>query len=222
MLRAVIFDLDGTLIDSTEAIVASMFHMFDVMERTRPLRQAIIDSIGHPLEVQLTYLTDCPPAHCIPIYRRHYAEHSAAQTFLLPGARETLEALQAAGLRLAFATSKSRISAEMLLEHLGVLHFFEARIGPEEVQHTKPHPEAVLRALEALEVGPNEAIFVGDMHFDVLAGAAAGVRTLALTTGYATRRELEALQPEAVFDSLLEVRDYVMASIKTPAILQKL
>jgi len=210
MLRVVIFDLDGTLIDSTEAIVNSYLHLFDVLEKTPPTRKAIVDAIGYTMHTTLEML-GCEDVDAAgKIYRKHYNETTCDHTFLLPGARECLEALSAAGLKVGFATSKKRTSAEMLLEHLGVLDFFSCRLGPEDVTHPKPHPEAIEKALAALDVTKEEAYYVGDMFFDVEASQRADVPCVCVTTGYQNREELEALKPEAVMDSLTEVADYLL------------
>ncbi len=213
MIRAVLFDLDGTLIDSTDAIVDSYNHTFDTIGVARPGRQVIIDTIGHPLQNQFSMMTSHDVDECIRIYRAHYTEHSPAKTTLLPGAAETLETFRERGLHQGFATSKKREAAEMLLEHLDVLHYMETRIGPADVAQPKPHPEALEKAMSALGITPAETVFVGDMHFDILAGQAAGVTTLGVATGYASRESLEALQPDGVFDTLLEVRDAVLTHL---------
>lgn len=210
MIRAVLFDLDGTLMDSTDAIVDSWFYAFDFLGLPRPDRQLIIDTIGYPLRKQIPMMTDHDVDECIRIYRGHYTEHSAPKTTLLPGAADMLAAFAARGLRMGFVTSKKREAAEMLLDHLGALHYMEVRIGPLEVTKHKPDPEPVQKAMDALGVTPAETVFVGDMHFDVLAGQAAGVITLAVTTGYQSRAALEALSPHAVYDSLHEVREHVL------------
>lgn len=210
MIRAVLFDLDGTLMDSTDAIVDSYYHTFDTIGEPRPERQFIISTIGHPLRKQFPMMTNHDVDDCITTYRTHYTEHSPAKTVLLPGASETLKEFSGRGLRMGFVTSKKREAAEMLLEHLGALHYMEARIGPLEVTRHKPDPEPVQIAMAALEVTPEETVFVGDMHFDVLAGLAAGVTTLAVTTGYETRAQLEPLGAHAVYDTLHEVRDHIL------------
>lgn len=212
MLRAVVFDLDGTLIDSTEAIVDCCNYLFDTLNRKRPSRQVLIDSIGCPLDEQLKLLLgdDDKNELYVEIYREHHKAIANEKTFLLPGAAETLEAFQQAGLKLGFATSKKLEASERILEHFGVLHYFQSRIGPDEVVHPKPHPEALYRSMENLGVQAEEMIFVGDMHFDVKAAQSAGVSCLAVSTGYDTHEELEALGPEAVFDHLQEAREYVL------------
>jgi phosphoglycolate phosphatase len=93
---------------------------------------------------------------------------------------------------------------------MGLTNAFASRIGPDDVTHPKPHPEAVLKSAEALGVAPDEMFFVGDTDFDVLAARAAAVRCVCVTTGYNTRDELLALEPEAVFDSLDEATDYML------------
>lgn len=208
-MKAVLFDLDGTLIDSTDAIVASMFHVFDSLGDPRPTRQAIIDSIGCPLREQLQYLTTRDLDECIGLYRPHYAETAREATVLLPGAREIMQFLRDAGVPMGLATSKKREAAEMLLEHLGVLHYLDVRIGPDEVANPKPHPEPLLLAARLIGVEPGDAYYVGDMFFDVNAAKAAGMPCIALTTGYCNRAELEALGPEVVLDSLAEAQEYI-------------
>lgn len=214
MIRAVAFDLDGTLIDSTDAIVQSVLHTFDVLggpRRDGPSREAIVRTIGHPLEKQFSLLTAHDPHVCARIYRERYREICRAMTTLIPGAKETLDALAQAGLAMGFVTSKRRQFAEMILEHLGVLDFFGVRIGPDDVARPKPQPDPILRALDLFGVPADAMRYVGDMDFDVLACRAAGVRCVAVTTGYAARAELEALQPEIVLDSLREVAAYLLA-----------
>lgn len=216
-IKAVIFDLDGTLIDSTEAIVESYFHTFDTIGVERPSREAIIGGIGFTLEQSFARITQHPADVCVPIYRKYYARVCCAKTFLLPHADECLRALRGAGLALGIATSKRMDYAAKILDHLGVLHYFESRIGPDEVTHPKPHPEAVLKSMENLGTAPHETIFVGDMDFDVLAARAAGVDCYCLTTGYLSRSEIEALEPAAVCDSLDEVAERILSLVSEHA-----
>ena len=211
MIKAVAFDLDGTLIDSTDAIVESFFHTFEALGEPPPLRHAVVDSIGYTLEDQFARLTNRDPNECVRVYRAHYATIACEKTQPLPGAEESLQRLKDAGLRIGFATSKKRTYAEMILDDMGLLGFFETRLGPHDVTHPKPHPEAVLKSLEGLQVTNDEMFFVGDTDFDVLAAMEANVRCLCVTTGYDTREKLVALAPEAVMDSLTEVTDYILA-----------
>lgn len=208
-LKAVVFDLDGTLIDSTNAIVASYQHTFEQFGQRRPSAQEVIGSIGHPLPVQLGMMGMPDVEAAITVYKRFYDSVAREHTVLLPGAEAMLAQIAAEGLLIGLATSKRLDAAEMLLEHLGVLNHFHSRIGPDEVANPKPHPEPILLSAKLLGVAPEEMVYIGDMHFDVQAAQAAGARAIALTTGYATRGELERLGAEIVLDSLEEAWTYL-------------
>lgn len=212
MLKAVIFDLDGTLIDSTEAIVQSFMHTFDVLGYARPERAEVVRTIGFTLEQHFELFTKHDPHECARIYRAHYGAIALDLTTMLPGCRETLDVLRARGLKLGFATSKQKKYADLILDHLGVLGHFDSCIGPDEVTHPKPHPEAVLTSLAHLDVSADEALFVGDTDFDVKAAHAAGVRCLCVTTGYNTREQLEALNPAGVFETMNALTEHLLAS----------
>ncbi len=119
-MKAVVFDLDGTLIDSTDAIVDSFLHTFAVLGEPAPSRDAIIQSISAPLEEQFRSVGAVCAAEAPAIYREHYNREAPAKTVLLPSVKDSLIRLSEAGIRLAIATSRRRTSAEPLLEHLGI------------------------------------------------------------------------------------------------------
>ncbi len=117
------------------------------------------------------------------------------------------------GLRLAIVTSKHRRGTLRGLELCGLTSRFEEIVTPEDVVHPKPHPEPVLTALERLGVGPREALFVGDSPHDVVAGRAAGVRTVGALWGPFPRAALEAAGP----DHLAERQDEVLRLVRLAA-----
>jgi len=213
MLKTILFDLDGTLIDSTEAIVQSFYHTFDAVGDPRPDRQAIEETISAPLEVQLAALMDRDPIEMALIYRDHYFATCSDSTFLLPGVVDTLDQLKEAGLKLGIATSKSRKGSEILLAHLKVRDYFDSLIGADDVTHTKPHPEALLVSLTQLDTQADEAMYVGDTHFDTQAARRAGVTCIGVATGYATRLELESCEPEHVVDDMCEACRVILCSV---------
>jgi len=209
-IQGVVFDLDGTLIDSTDAIVASMFHMFDELSLDRPPREAIIDSIGVVLEKQIATMTDHDPIEGARVYRAHYGETAPKKTVALPGARDALQVLADAGLSLGFATSKRRSYAQVILDHLELLDFFTARVGPDDVTNHKPHPEPIELAASQLGIEPGAMLYVGDLPIDHQAATAAGAACVCVTTGYASRTELESAGVAHVFDGLTDVADHIL------------
>jgi len=187
-----------------------MFHMFDALNLERPPRDAIIDSIGVVLEKQISAMTEHDPIECARVYRAHYGDTASAQTIALPGAHAALDALAGAGLALGFATSKRRSYAEKILDHLGLLSFFTARVGPDDVTNHKPHPEPIELAAGQLGIEPARMVYVGDLPIDHEAATAAGAACVCVTTGYATRSELESAGVAHVFDGLAEVAAHIL------------
>ncbi len=205
------FDLDGTLIDSTDAIVASFFHAFHEKGHTPPSREAIIATISATLEDQFRLLAKLDVAEATRVYREHYLRTSPATTVLLPGVVEALDQLASAGIRMGVATSKRRSSAEPLLQHLQIDRYFKACIGPEDVARPKPHPDPIHALMRQMNIAqPDGLIYIGDTHFDAKAAQAAGVPFIGVTTGYATRAELEACGARTIVDSMAEAVNCVL------------
>ncbi len=205
------FDLDGTLIDSTDAIVASFLHTFREMGHAPPSRAEIIATISVTLEDQFRLLSSLDVADAARVYREHYVRTAPATTVLLPGVAEALDELAHAGIRMGVATSKKRTSAEPLLAHLNIARHFEVCIGPEDVTHPKPHPEPIHALMRRMKIAePSGLVFIGDTHFDAEAALAARVPFIGVTTGYATRAELEACGARTIVDSMAEAVNCVL------------
>lgn len=203
-IKAALFDLDGTLIDSTEAIVDCFYHTFDVLGIERPQRERIVSTISLTLENQFATMLDHDPHECARIYREKYFRVGPEMTLLHEGASNILRQCADAGIRLGFVTSKLRTAAELLLDRLDVLDYFEARVGPEDVVRPKPDPEPLMKALEQLSLSPGEVVYFGDTPLDVRAAHAAGIVCVGLTTGYASKGELEAEKPAVICANLMD------------------
>jgi phosphoglycolate phosphatase-like HAD superfamily hydrolase len=214
MIKAVLFDLDGTLIDSAEAIVQSFMHTFETLGLPAPDRNEIIRTIGAPLTVQLANMVDHDLEELLAVYREHYFATSPDNTFLLPGVRECLTGLSDLGLKLGIATSKGQRGSNILLNHLGVRQFFDVIIGSGDVEHHKPAPEALLRGMEALNVSSHELFYVGDTPYDTEASRRAAIRCLGVSTGYATHEALLEERPEYVYSSMDGVYQHIINAVK--------
>lgn len=192
--RTVLFDLDGTLIDSVELIIDSYDHAFRTHGIGPLSREEIIAGIGTPLVAVFRRFTDDPVVieEWIATYREYNLAHHDARVRAFPGAVEMVRTIRAAGRRLGLVTSKNVSGANRGLDLVGLEGTMEVIIGSDTVTRHKPDPEPVLRALAEFGAQPEDAVFIGDSHHDVAAGRAAGVRTIAVCWGPLSRTELEA------------------------------
>lgn len=182
----ILFDLDGTLIDSTEAILESFDVAFKTFGRTVPDEASIKAEIGHPLDDMFSTLgveASEVDAH-VHAYKMHYQKISCAKTVLLPEAREAVE-LASQHAVLGVVTTKTGKYSKELLEHMGLMRYFDVLVGREDVENPKPHPEPILKALSMLQSEKNVHWMIGDTPMDILAAKAANINSVAVTCGYA-------------------------------------
>jgi pyrophosphatase PpaX len=196
-LSTFLFDLDGTLIDSIELILASYRHTMRVHRGAAPPDSHWLAGIGTPLTQQLAGLSNDPAE--IDAMLRTYREHNLAWHDRMvrpyPGVREAVAALAARGARLGVVTSKKRDGALRGLRLCGMEEYFPVLVCADDVQRHKPDPTPVLRALELLGSNAQDSVFIGDSPHDLHAGRAAGVRTGAVEWGPFDRADLRACRP---------------------------
>jgi pyrophosphatase PpaX len=195
---AVLFDLDGTLIDSVSLIVDSFRHSFSACELPVPEAAQLLQGVGIPLAPHFArYVTDPDVIERLVIrYREYNLAHHDARVSAFPGVDRMLADVRASGARIGVVTSKNRVTTDRGLGLTGLAAFVDTSVTCDEVVHPKPHPEPVERALEKLRVEPHRAVFVGDSLHDLHSGRAAGVRTAAALWGPFSRGELQAGQPD--------------------------
>jgi len=199
MHETILFDLDGTLIDSIELIRRSYAHAFEVHRGAVPDEREFVSGLGRPLRWQFAQVAGDPAEveAMIATYRRFNLEHHDALVTVYPGAVEAVRQLAARGARLAIVTSKLHASAERGLVHCGFdPRLFGAIVGVDDVTEHKPHPRPVLRALELLGADARGAVMVGDSPHDLAAGRAAGTHTAAVAWGPFPHDELRATRPD--------------------------
>lgn len=196
--RAVLFDLDGTLIDSIPLLVASMRHAFEGHPRPPPVDEWVA-LIGTPLDgmIRRWALDEADVERVRERYKTHQWVLHDSIVKAFPGIPELLADLAARGVRLAVVTSKLAPSARRSLDFLGLSPLLPLVVGLEATERHKPHPDPVLHALAQLGVEAGDAAFVGDSPHDVEAGNAAGVATVAVLWGPFSRAQLAVAGPRA-------------------------
>jgi phosphoglycolate phosphatase len=195
-LRALVFDLDGTLIDSAGDLRAALNQGLTARGRppldTDRVRRMTGDGIGKLVERALAATGEVPDE---PTLRAvvddvlaAYTACPVAETVPYPDVVDSLRAFHTAGLRMAVCTNKVVDLSRLILETLGLAPFFDIIIGGDSLAQRKPDPEPVLACLSGLKAGPEEALFVGDSRNDLLAARAAGLPMALIPSGYGTSR----------------------------------
>jgi HAD superfamily hydrolase (TIGR01549 family) len=200
-VRAVLFDVDGTLLDTTEFIYGGFEHTLATHGHPAAERTAYARVMGKPLDVCYTELAPgCDPVLLCETHRTW----QASNLHLSVPFRETVEVLRTlsdAGLRLAAITSRSRRTSVHTIEQAGLAGYLDLILSAEDVSAIKPDPAPILLALEHLSIPPAAALMVGDTDADILAGRAAGVRTIGVTYGF-HGSDILAYAPDLTIDTL--------------------
>ena len=201
---AVLFDLDGTLIDSITLILGSMRHAFAKCERVIPSDDEWLTGVGIPLRTmfQRYASVDVDVDRLIAAYREHQLANHDSLVRCYDEVPQTLAAIERAGHPLAVVTSKGDLLARRGLELVGIASHFETIVSCDSCTRHKPHPEPVLTALERLGYEPEEALFVGDSVHDIEAGNAAGVETVAALWGPFSKKQLAVARPDRYIDRI--------------------
>lgn len=197
-LSTFLFDLDGTLIDSIELILTSYRHTLKIHRGIEPPDQVWMKGLGTPLWVQFREWTEDPAEieAMVATYREYNLANHDRMVRPYDGVVEQVRGLKTAGHALGLVTSKLRGGALRGLRVARLEDQFDVVVGSDEVEHPKPHPEPVLKALERLGRPAAGAVFIGDSRHDLECGRAAGVKTAAVLWGPFGRSDLEDLAPD--------------------------
>ncbi len=207
--RAILFDLDGTLVDSRADIASAANHALRAAGRAPLSTETLAGFVGDGARALLARAfglpTDAPElAQHLERWRACYLANPVAQTTWIAGAREALGALHARGVAIAVVTNKDRVVTRAILRALGAEAEVDAMWGGDDGP-LKPAPDGLLATMRTLGVGPDETWMVGDGPQDVGAAKAAGCRSVALLGGFTAEARLRAAGPDVVIASMAEL-----------------
>jgi 2-phosphoglycolate phosphatase len=207
-LQAVLFDLDGTLIDSYDAITASVNHVRGLHNLPPLSEPEVRTKVGRgAIRLMVDTVGVGDPQANVNEYLAHHPSVLRSGTRLLPGVIETLTYLHGKKYRLGVCSNKPVAFSRELLTFLGLEPLLDLVIGPEDVARPKPAPDMILAALTRLGLAPGDALYIGDMVVDIETARAAGVTVFVVPTGSETIERLDAAKPDRRLSGLRDLID---------------
>jgi len=207
----ILFDLDGTLIDSTEAILESFHNSFDIFKVEHPSDEDIKALIGYPLDVMYRELgvEESVVWDYVGVYKEYYRVISREKTELLLNAKESV-ILANDIAELGIVTTKTGKYSQVLMEHFGIMSYFKVLIGRENVKNPKPDAEPILKALESFSREDKDIWMIGDTKLDLISAKNAGINSIGVLSGYDSKKVLQE-HTEYIFETALEAIKYLQS-----------
>jgi len=209
-VKAVLFDLDGTLVDSSEAIIKAVEKALELKGLTCD-RAKVARMIGLPLENIFGVLAPNLPEEeiwqLVHEYRKYYMAHHLENTTIHPSAQMVLRKLKAKGFKLGIITTKYREPVMDVLSHFGIAELFDVVVTGYEVIKHKPAPDIVLEGARRLKVDPKQCVVVGDSPLDVQAGKQASSFTIGVASKIYVKKQLKSAKPTAIIEKLEAIQE---------------
>lgn len=213
-LKAILFDFDGTIVNSAPGIVKTMQQTYTKMELPVPSENAMIATIGLPLKQalgQLAGLDEEMATTATKIYRDLFPIYEVNYVTLFKEVFDTLSTLKSNGIRMAVVTSRDYTSLDLICKHHNLWDFFETKVTGADGYKPKPAPDMVRALLEEMDLSKEEVLVVGDTTFDIDMGNSAECRTVAVTYGNHSKERLQSSNPTYIIDSFKDLLDIVKA-----------
>ncbi len=214
----VLIDVDGTLVDSVPDLAWCVDEMLKQIGMPTRGEARVRHWVGNGVErlVKRALIDDLdgePDAalydKALPIFRELYSENTSKRSCLYDGVPEALEFLKSTGVRIGCVTNKASQFTLPILDDLGIDGYFETVLCGDRVEKKKPDPMPLLQVAESLGVAPENSLMLGDSMSDVKAARAAGFAIVCMSYGYNHGEDIRDYHPDAVIDSMIEIRDIV-------------
>lgn len=195
-IKLIIFDLDGTLVDAYSAIFRSFNYTMRKLNLPCRRNSVIRRAVGWGDENLLKpFVEEKALKKALLIYRRHHKISLLKYSRLFPGVAKLLAGLKFKGYKLAVASNRPTRFSRILIRHLGIEKYFDYALCSDRLKYGKPHPLILNRIIRRFSLKPQQALYVGDMVIDVQAGKRAKIKTIIVTTGSNTKKEVKKEKP---------------------------
>ena len=217
MVKLVIFDLDGTLVNAYPAVSQSVNYTLNSLGFAPRSYVQIKRSVGGgDRKLMVHFVGEKLADRAIAIYRPHHTKALGLKggVKLLPGALGVLKFLKGKGYKLAVASNRPTKFTRIILKQLGVVPFFNVVLCADKAQRPKPYPEILWAIAKRLKLENEEVLYVGDMTIDVSCAHRAGIRMVAVATGSSSKKELKDLKPWRIIDKMVMLKSIIMQETK--------
>lgn len=204
-ITTILFDLDGTLIDTNELIISTYLHTLGKFYPNQYQREDVLPFMGPSLHETFESIDPERAEEMIAEYRSYNIDNHDRLVMEFPSVSETIETLKARNYKLGIVTTKLHDVVLKGLRLTGLEQYFDAVIALDHVNKAKPDPEPIFKALEQLGAKPEEAIMVGDNYHDILAGKNAGTKTAGVAWSLKGRDFLEKFEPDFMLETMADL-----------------
>ncbi len=210
-INTVLFDFDGTLMDTNNVIINSWQHTFRTLEGRETTVEDIVKTLGEPLFLTMQkFFPKVDTEEAIGIYRSYHYENFGDMITLFPNGREILEDLKGKGYKIGLVTSRLKGTTYQGLEHYNILDYFDVVVTMDDTTKHKPDPEPIEIALNKLNSKAEETIMIGDTKFDILCAKNAGVKSALVNWSLSINVEMQKElvneeKPDYIIDDLMQV-----------------
>ncbi|CAM4496321.1 pyrophosphatase PpaX [Paenibacillus typhae] len=206
MIEYVLFDLDGTIVNTNELIINSFMHALKENNLPPLSREQIIPHMGTTLQQQISTFSGLVDTSALELsYRAYNNAHHDELIAAFPHVNETMDELLRRGIKLGIVTTKIRPTTLRALEMFDLLKYMETIVTVNDVEHPKPHPEPVLTALRNLNADPQRTLMVGDSAVDIQSAQAAGVRVAGVSWSLKGEETLRKYHPDYIIQDMTDL-----------------
>ncbi|MCX7746297.1 MAG: HAD-IA family hydrolase [Clostridia bacterium] len=212
MFTSILFDFDGTLIDTNDLIIHCLKETSKKFLQQNLTEEDLNRILGKPLEEQMRCLSDTDYQEMVPFYKELYRSNVDRMMKGFPGIKEMLKEIKDLGCKTAIVSAKGRLGIENGLQYFGFKDYIDVIVSAYDVENNKPHPEPAYKALELLGVEASTALLMGDSPYDILCGKNAGIKTVLVNWTIFPKDCLLKLQPDFVIHTPMELVKIIKGS----------